>query len=151
MSAYAHGTTLRKHGLRIAPPENFAEQVNAVSLADVPNLKLDRHAPRKDQARAARDLFKRLGIRGVSFTCPVYSMAFHVNVRLPEDDWAGPHDLDMEPHDCRPEVKGERCGACGRKNATRAKVQAILDAAFPNHLDRSDYQTDYFDSRWMMD
>ena len=150
MTAYAHGTTLRKHGLRIAPPENFAEQVNAVSLADVPNLKLDRHAPRKEQAQAARDLFKRLGIRGVSFTCPVYSMAFHVDVRLPEDDGSMPHDLDMQPHDWQKDGP-ERCAACNRRNATRAKVQAILDAAFPNHLDRSDYQSDYFDSRWMID
>ncbi len=147
MTAYAHGAHLRRHNLRIAIPETFADQLAAVNMADVPNLGLDRHIPRKDQAKAARELFKRLGIKGVSFTTPMYSMASSVDVRVPDDD-TDPHELDKQPHDYRAETHDPRCAACDRRSARRAKVEAILDAAFPNHRDRSDLQSDYHDSRW---
>ena len=135
----------------------FAAAVQNVQLAAIPVYRLDRCAPRTEQARQARELFRRLGVRGVSVTAPGYSQAHSVNVRLPRpgDD---EHDPTRWPYDhsrcCGQQAGHEestRCPACAQEDATRRKVEAILYAAFPNHRDRSEVQTDYFDFCWSID
>ena len=142
---------------KVNPPTKWAEfaaAVQNVQLAAIPIYRLDRCAPRTEQARQARELFRRLGVRGVSVTAPRYSQAHSVNVRLPRpgDD---EHDPTRWPHDhsrcCGQQAGHEestRCPACAQEDATRRKVKAILYAAFPNHRDRSEVQTDYFDFCW---
>jgi hypothetical protein len=85
-----------------------------ISLGDVPVACDERNIGRKEQARLARELFKSLGLKKISVTTPNYSMAFHVDVHLPE-----PSRQNWE--------------------YMRARVQQILDVAFPNH---------YHHSRW---
>ena len=38
-----------------------------------------------------------------------------------------------------------------RRHAIVQRFERMLDVAFPNHTDRSDYGTDYCNFRWMVD
>lgn len=96
--------------------------IDAADIALVRVISQDRCMPRKDQAAATRKLFRRLGITGLSVTAPNYSMASTVHI--------GTRDGSYIHHE------------------TRAKLLAILNVAFPNHDDRSESMTDYFDSCW---
>src|ERR1700692_4286223 len=58
-------------------------QIALVDLKSVPVVATERSMPRKEQARLARQLFKKLGIKGVSFTTPQHSMASMVDVSVP--------------------------------------------------------------------
>jgi hypothetical protein len=89
---------------------------------------MPRHAPRTEQARLARHLFRQLGVRGLNVTAPRYSMARAVDVRLPADSLAPLPRTEMED-----------------------RVEFILDASFPNHDDRSDTMTDYYDFCWSIE
>jgi hypothetical protein len=103
---------------------SLCEKIMSIDLRAVPVLAPDRHLPRKQQAKMTRELFKILGINGVRVTTPRYANASSVYVQFSSDS----------PHKDRWEY-GQ-------------KLQAILDKAFPNHVDRSDPQSDHFDSRW---
>jgi len=124
-------------------------------LERVPVMSRERCIPRKEQARLARELFKCLGLKGISVTTPNYSMAQSVQVRIPLE-LPGPND-----HVCQ--VTGQSydyatysempltvpCKARHvRQQAARECIEQILARAFPNHGDRSDYQTDHFDYCW---
>lgn len=146
--------------------------IMSVNLDAVPVVTRDRFISRKDQAKLARDLFKRLGIKGVSVTAPRYSMARSVDVNVPRLPTTQADYLLVCPT-CHDPVGVGSCPTChgdGRdysndtfsdmpdavpaklKHRTHwnalQKVEAILLRAFPNHDDRSDYQTDYFNYKW---
>ena len=111
-----------------------------VDLLRVPVMATDRHMPRIEQAKAARQLFKQLGIKMMSVTTPKYSMASVVEIRLVKRtdytrDAMGDIDYFNDP-------------AVQANHAVSAKIGAILARAFPKHDDRSDSQSDYFDSCW---
>lgn len=110
------------------------EALRQVDLDAVPVSSGDRRIPRKQQAKMARALFSRLKLKGISITAPSYSMASSVHVNLPQRFDA----IDLQGTDvCR----------VANREALR-KVEEILSRAFPNHDDRSDTQTDYFDFCW---
>jgi membrane protease subunit (stomatin/prohibitin family) len=114
----------------------------ALAAIDITTIEIasnDRHIPRKEQAKLARELFKKLGLKGISVTTPNYSMAQSVDVSIPSrNDYKmiGQYDIDPE------------CEACKANHEARERIEAILLAAFPNHDNRSDSQTDYFDYCW---
>lgn len=112
----------------------------AVNIDAVPVRRdIDRCAPRKELAAAARAMFKALGIKGVRFTTPNYSMAQAVDVSLEKRGDYGQYDA----------MHGLRDDPAHQANrAADATVRAILDRAFPNHRDKSDTQTDYYNYRW---
>lgn len=123
-----------------------------INLDRVPVMTTDRHMPRKEQARLARELFKRLGIKGVSVTAPNYSMAHSVDVRVPSQ--IDPSEFVYNgtnyagwPFSEMPDEVPAKVRAQSHWNA-RKKIEAILARAFPNHDDRSDSQADYFDFKW---
>ncbi len=125
----------------------------AVNACDVPLMSTDRHMPRKEQAAMARELFKHLGLRGISVKTPNYSMASTVDVQLPK---LSRHDETAWPHhhgDCctSGHTEASQCRTCRIQNQAKAKVAEILNAAFPKHDDRSDSQSDYFDFCWSID
>ena len=132
---------------------NTFEQIDAVKLDRVPIMSRDRSIPRKEQASLARFLFKKLRIQGLSVTTPRYSMANCVDVRVPElpRDAADYLFEGVDYHNYSfsdmPEAVPARAKHARRWQAIR-KVDAILKLAFPNHDDRSDSQTDYFDNPW---
>jgi hypothetical protein len=110
-----------------------------VDITEIPVMSNERSIPRKDQAKLARELFKKLGIKGISVTTPNYSMAQSVDVRLPKR-------CDYDFDNCGFVVEGD---AARKANSDAEKrVDAILLAAFPNHDNRSETQTDYFDYCW---
>ena len=109
------------------------------SVRPVPNV--GRRASRKELAAAARALFKRLAIRGVSVTAPNYSMAQAVDVAVPCRD-------DYTVRDPDGSVDWPNDPAARANVAARDKVEQILLRAFPGTEDRSDSRTDYFDYRW---
>jgi len=90
-----------------------------VDLSNVPVMETDRHISLKRQAALTRELFKQLGLKGISVRAPDHANASSVYVVFPP----------------------------GNKEAYE-KVKAILNVAFPNHDNRSDYASDYFDFCW---
>jgi hypothetical protein len=115
----------------------------------VPVMSVDRFISRKEQARLVRELFKRLGIRGLSVTAPNYSMASTVHINLPNfhADFTGYAEFQNETWSCIPSSCPVKI--CDKARcACRTALDSILLRAFPNHGDRSDVQSDYFDSCW---
>lgn len=131
------------------PLATFAA-IDAVDLASVPVMASNRHIPRKDQAALARKLLRKLGIVGVSITTPNYSMAQSVDIRLPREEHPGWTGFEQWQHysysDMPDDVPAK--AAHVRNYAAQKKLAAILAIAFPQHDDRSDSQTDYYDSCW---
>lgn len=113
----------------------------------------DRHIPRKEQATLARKLFKSLGLAGISVTTPNYSMASTVDVAIPSlphesgDYLLAGVNYENNSYSDMPDAVPCKAKMLARSAATR-KVQEILARAFPQHDDRSDSMTDYFDSCW---
>jgi hypothetical protein len=100
---------------------DFAVALDAVNLDKVPVVSTDRSIERKEQARLARQPFRRLGLGGVSFTAPRYSMAQGVDVKLPAPS-----------------------------GDARGKVLTILARAFPCHEDRGDSVSNHLDYCWFV-
>lgn len=96
---------------------------------------------RKPLAKAARALFSKLGIKGVSVTAPNYSMAQSVHVSPAER-------ADYTYTNAARWDVAEGDAARAANNEARKKIEAILLAAFPGTDDRSDTQSDYFDYCW---
>ena len=127
------------------------EAIEAINLEEVTPFLLARHASRKVQATAARALFQQLGLKKISVTVPRYSMASTVDVRLPEvkftaEDYAEWDAAYNRGEDTNTTTEVGRIRT--RENAAAKKLEAILNRAFPNHIDKSDYSSDYFDRRW---
>lgn len=132
--------------------EDISSALESIDLSSVPVMSTDRSISRKDQAKLARELFKRLGIKGLSITAPNYSMAQSVEVSVPR---LGIHVANMWPHGGEyyhfsgPHVDDcHKCPTCLRNRENESRVERIIAIAFPNHDDRSDSQTDYFDYCW---
>lgn len=143
-------TTAKKTRHEVA--ESLHDALNLVSETSIPIVCRDRHIPRKDQAKLARALFKRLGLNGISVTTPNYSMAQSVHVELPKLEihvanmW--PHGGD-HVHEPGCSIRDEdRCPTCRNNFSAMKKIELILAKAFPEHDDRSDTQSDYFDYCW---
>jgi hypothetical protein len=112
-----------------------------IDVTEIPVITMDRHIPRKQQALLARELFRRLGLKGISVTAPNYSMAQTVNV-----DPARRRDYVLDDHGM---IKDHVTDSAAQANeAARTRLGAILLAAFPQHDNRSDSMTDHFDSKW---
>lgn len=126
--------------------------LEALDLSTVTPCLLDRLAPRKAQAVAARALFKRLGLKDISVTVPTYSMASSVSVRLPKAEFT---PEQWEAFEIARNNGTEDLTEVRQTNARRwtivQKLQAVLDLAFPLHRDRSKHESDYFDYRWMVE
>ncbi len=127
--------------------------IEKVDLAKVPVISTDRGIRRKEQARLARELFKKLGIKGLSVTTPNYSMAQCVDVRVPTlpiepgDYLLNGLDYKMRTYADMPASVPAKIKHLAHWEAVK-KIDAILLKAFPAHNDRSDYSSDYFDSCW---
>lgn len=126
------------------------EAVAAVVIDEVPVITTDRNIPRKEQAALARKLFSKLGVKMVRFTTPTYSTASTVDVEILERVDYRVHVLssDFDPAN-RDHCRAKFLDPARVANSdTVGKVIKILDKAFPNHNDRSDSQTDYYNARW---
>ena len=128
--------------IETAEAEDLHVKLAAIDITEIPVKTLDRCIPRKEQAKMARELFKSLGLKGISVTTPNYSMAQTVEVRLPR---RRDYVLDDSGFICR-----QLCEASKANHEAESRVESILLAAFPQHDDRSDIQTDYFDRCWSL-
>jgi hypothetical protein len=140
-----------KHPQQVA--EEFHATLNSINEGAIPVMSRDRHIPRKEQAKLARELFKKLGLKGASITAPNYSMASTVDIDLPRLQihvatmW--PHSESTHYHECGAAVREcDKCPACVQNHKSHDKVKEILARAFPNHDDRSDRMVDYYDYCW---
>ena len=114
-----------------------------IDITEIPVMTMERHIPRKQQAALARELFRRLGLKGISVTAPNYSMAQTVDVHQPRR-----RDYVLDGHGM---VKDYATDPAAQANeAARTRLEAILLAAFPQHDNRSDRMTDHFDSKWSL-
>ena len=123
--------------------------IESLELDDVQPFLLPRSTPRKMQAVAARSLFKQLGLKDISVTTPTWSMASSVIVRLPRMPWT--QEIQDEWTDAFQggHQEGTTLGQLrSRGHRIDQKLQAILDKAFPQHVDRSNPIEDRFDSCW---
>lgn len=126
----------------------LADRLKQIDVEQVPAMSEDRGICRKEQARLTRELFKKLGLKGISVTTPMYSMASTVDVRIPKQ--LGEMRRDSNVHatweeylralDLDPVIAANRF--------VEDRIKEILAYAFPNHDDRSDYMTDYYNSKW---
>jgi uncharacterized protein (TIGR02996 family) len=110
-----------------------------VNYLTVPVKTRDRHVGMKEQARLCRELFRELKLPHLSVTQATGSMCTWVNVRFPE--------LIRGPLEDR---QGNRL-ECPNRDLNRwceRVLEDILLIAFPNHEDRSDFQSDYHSSCW---
>lgn len=111
------------------------KQLAAVILANVPVINPDRAPERLQLARDTRDLFRRLGISGISVTVPRYSQACSVDLRLPRRRdhlmTAAGDVVDLDP-------------ARIANSAAEARLREILYAAFPG----TDTSRDDRHARW---
>lgn len=125
-------------------------QVAAVNLDAVPVMSTNRSLPRKEQAALARQLFKQLGIKGVSVTTPNYSMAQSVDVSLPHEPRPDMTGYEQYENFCYSDMPNDVPVKAAelRRSAARDRLCHILTLAFPMHDDRSDTQSDYFDYCW---
>jgi len=126
-------------------------KIEQATHAPIPVMTTDRHIPRKEQARLARELFKKLGLKGISVTTPSYSMASSVDVRVPTITKTEA-DYGEHKHACFSDMPDTVPAKMKNTLEWEAKkhVQHILTLAFPKHDDRSDYQSDHFDSKWSL-
>lgn len=96
-----------------------------------PNM---RDNTRKEWTKAVRSLYKTLGVKGVSVTAPNYSMASSIHINISAGDG----------HEHTGGVEYTNCLICKRYGKAKAKLEALVLAAFPDLDDRSDSTTDYF-------
>lgn len=113
-----------------------------INITEIPVMSRDRSICRKEQARLARELFKKIGLKGISVTAPNYSMAQSVDVRPPQRN-----DYTVDSFG-RIDYANDPAGKANREADNR--LRSILLAAFPSHEDRSDSQSDYFDYCWSL-
>lgn len=117
-------------------------EVMELNYADtIPIKTTNRGCGQKTQARLARELFRELAIPHVSVTCATGSFCFWVNVEFPA-----------------PRLAEHVCFALGvdwpplptkaLETWAESVIYQILARAFPNHDDRSDSMTDYYDDPW---
>lgn len=120
---------------RTTPTETI-DQIEAIDLANVESRGNVRRLDRKEIAKGVRALFKALGIKGVSVTVPMYSMAQGIRVEVPEEKTFSE------------EKQGYALTA--RYHEAKSRLENILLAAFPDTENRSDSQCDHFDYVWML-
>jgi hypothetical protein len=125
----------------VTDPAAVHAALAAIDLIMVPVVATERHTHRKVRAKLTRELPKRLGVSGISVTTPRYSMATAVDVLIPARS-----DYTLRHPDGT--VNWAEDPAALSNSAAEATVRAILARAFPNHDDRSDSTTDYFDNPW---
>lgn len=92
-----------------------------------------RYESRKYIAGAIRGLLKGLGIKGISVTAPVYSMAQAIDIRVPD---TCEHD-SMEAR--------RACPVCQNRNLAVRRIEELILAAYPDLDDRSDSMSDHYD------
>lgn len=132
-----------------APPTNPAAAnlhlaLAAVDVCKLPVMSRERCIRRKEQAKLARRLFKQLGLKGISVTTPNHSMAQGVDVKLPKRD-------DYTVFDAADCVDWLDDPACAANAKARRDIEEILARSFPQHDDRSELVSDYFNYCWSVD
>jgi hypothetical protein len=113
-----------------------------------------RSLTRKEWAHEVKNLFKSLGLGWVSVTAPSYSMASSIHIHFHTDEpWE--HSAHKAKHKEIDELQrgahewfgyGTYCPWCKLEWAAHHKLEQIILAAFPDLDDRSDSQSDHFDS-----
>lgn len=108
-------------------------KILSVRLSDVPVSSLPRRTPKVDLAAAVRKLLKQLGLP-LRVLKKVATHTAYVEVYLP--GLRAPEAL-LKIHEAR---------ALRIQDKVRRRLETLLVTAFPEHDDRSDSHTDYFDS-----
>lgn len=113
-----------------------------LSITDKPEERIHSRAQyTKDIAKNIRQLFKVLGIKGLSVTVGRGTGSRYITIRLPHIEHA--HD-DYSMDMCQ-------CKVCEMRTNARYHLDWLITCAFPQYGDRSEYQTDYYDFIWMID
>jgi hypothetical protein len=119
------------------------ELLKEVNELRIPVMARDRYIPRKEQARLARELFKRLGLKGLGARVTRGFNCSTVHIKVPR--------LQHSPEEHKTNWRDTgNCQACKFDRYARDKLDEILARAFPQHDDRSDSQSDYFDFKWFI-
>lgn len=109
----------------------------------IPIMSRDRGIGMKEQSRLAQELFKKLGVKGLRVRMSRGANCFGVDVHTPEMKHNPPLPGTWK-HD------NDNCDGCKYRRYVRDKLCEILARAFPQHDNRSDYMSDYFDNPWFI-
>ena len=104
--------------------ETLLKQLRHLSMTSLPVVCRDRRIGMKKQAQLARELFKTLSLKGIRVRMATGSMCFMVDVIAPRS-----HDSTVN-------------------RQVREHLEELLARTFPQHDDRSDWMSDYYDFRW---
>ena len=114
-----------------------------------------RSLSRKEWAKQVKSLLKSLGLGFVSVTAPSYSMASSIHIRFHQDEgpWEGGEHEKLHAEINQRERDGYEwlgygnyCPHCKQQWQAHQRLEKIILAAFPDLDDRSDSQSDHFDS-----
>jgi hypothetical protein len=100
------------------------ESLMSLNEGTVPVVSRNERMTFKDRAKAARQLFRELGLKGISVRQPRGVNCLWVEVLYPRS-------TDNETN-CK----------------NRLALEEILQRAFPKEIDHSDRETDYFKPAW---
>lgn len=104
----------------------LVEKLKSINVMNIPLMSRDRGIPLKTQASMARELCKKLGIKGVGARMAIGANCFYVIIRYPKSEQLSENQY------------------------IHTQLEEILSRAFPNHDDRSDVMTDYFNTSWII-
>ena len=107
-----------------------------------PRIYLDRNAAPKIFAAAIRKVLHRAGESGISVTCRPGTSNVHVRIA---DRWT---HLSIEDH--YGPGGALRCGGCRSRGEHREKIEKLILSEFQHHGDKSEYQSDHFDFRFIV-
>jgi len=114
-----------------------------------------RDRARKEWSKEVRKLLKSIGLGFVSVTTPSYSMASSIDIRFHQDEGfreGSAHEAQHVQIDRSERGSniwhgyGYYCPYCQQQWQAHQRLEKIILAAFPDLDDRSDSQSDYFDS-----
>lgn len=121
----------------------------AADLSKLPAPRNIRRDGQKPRTAAIRQLFRTIGLTGVSVTMSRGSMCYWTYVRIVDAPRCTTDHLAEYHETCT--TSQRTCPMCRRIKAARRRLNYVILTAFPDLGDRSDLHSDYHDFMYTLD